>query len=102
YLYKIVPFLWWSHKYSERRGKEKVPLPKDMVNEKLAVVLYILFIIGSIGVVVAALCSLSPLVSFFQGLLAFSSLLYMVSIVRILMIQCSWINAAYGDTKRPV
>lgn len=86
YLYKIVPFLWWSHKYSERRGKEKVPLPKDMVNEKLAVVLYILFIIGSIGVVVAALCSLSPLVSFFQGLLAFSSLLYMVSIVRILMI----------------
>ena len=34
YLYKIVPFLWWTHKYSDRIGKEKVPTMGEMINEK--------------------------------------------------------------------
>ncbi|WP_338472419.1 hypothetical protein R4Z10_06645 [Niallia sp. XMNu-256] len=40
YLYKIVPFLYWTHKYSEKVGKEKVPTLKEMMNEKLGAVLY--------------------------------------------------------------
>src|SRR5699024_9622618 len=86
YLYKIVPFLWWTHKYSERIGKEKVPMLKDMIHEKWAVRLYILFIAGTIGLVIAALCSLGPLVFLFQGLLAVGSLFYMISIIRVLVI----------------
>lgn len=34
-LHKIVPFLVWLNKYSEKVGLEKVPLMKDMVSEKL-------------------------------------------------------------------
>lgn len=35
-MYKIVPFLVWYHKYSSKVGIEKVPMLKDMFNEKLA------------------------------------------------------------------
>ena len=34
-MYKIVPFLVWFHKYSDKVGKEKVPLLKDMFSEKV-------------------------------------------------------------------
>jgi len=34
-MYKIVPFLVWFHKYSEKVGKEKVPLLKDMFSERI-------------------------------------------------------------------
>jgi hypothetical protein len=44
YLYKIVPFLWWTHKYSKEIGKKAVPSLKDMMNERIAVPLFALFI----------------------------------------------------------
>lgn len=34
YLIKIVPFLWWTHRYSQKVGKEEVPALKDMMDEK--------------------------------------------------------------------
>lgn len=37
YLYKIVPFLWWTYKYSKEIGKTNVPTLKDMMNEKIVV-----------------------------------------------------------------
>ena len=49
YLYKIVPFLVWTHKYSEKVGKEKVPTLKEMMNEKLGANLYLLFTISILG-----------------------------------------------------
>ncbi|MBE7475196.1 MAG: hypothetical protein HS131_00510 [Ignavibacteriales bacterium] len=35
-MYKIVPFLVWYHKYSSKVGIEKVPMLKEMFNEKVA------------------------------------------------------------------
>lgn len=32
-LYKILPFLVWTHRYAKRAGKEKVPLLKEMLPE---------------------------------------------------------------------
>lgn len=34
YLQKIVPFLWWTHRYSQVIGTAHVPSLKDMVHEK--------------------------------------------------------------------
>jgi hypothetical protein len=48
YLYKIVPFLWWTHKYSKEIGKQSVPALKEMMNEKIAVPLFFLFILSAI------------------------------------------------------
>ena len=50
-MYKIVPFLVWYHKYSSKVGIEKVPMLKEMFNEKYAgygLYLMIAAIIGTI------------------------------------------------------
>jgi len=48
-MYKIVPFLVWYHKYSSKVGLEKVPMLKDMFNEKLAQYGFYLMIASIIG-----------------------------------------------------
>ena len=45
-MYKIVPFLVWFHKYSDKVGKEKVPLLKDMFSERIGNIHFWLSIIG--------------------------------------------------------
>src|SRR5699024_6493545 len=84
YLYKIVPFLWWTHKYSNKIGNEKVPTLKEMIDEKNSVILFTLFIISTAGLTVSGLLYINILVFIFQGLLAVTSLLYALSIIRVL------------------
>lgn len=86
YLYKIVPFLWWTHKYSERIGKEKVPNLKDMIDEKLSVVLFTAFTVCLIGLVAGGLWQISLMVYIFQGIFTVTSLVYTLSIIRVLFI----------------
>lgn len=54
YLYKIVPFLWWTYKYSKEIGKQSVPSLKEMMNEKIVGPLFSLFI----GAVLTIFCAL--------------------------------------------
>lgn len=84
YLYKIVPFLWWTHKYSGLVGKEKVPLLKNMIDEKLGSLIFILLPISVFGLVTAALFHINFLVLLFQGLMLSLSILYSISIIRVL------------------
>ncbi|CAJ1002263.1 hypothetical protein [Brevibacillus aydinogluensis] len=34
YLSKIIPFLWWTHKYGPRVGKEKIPAMADLLEDR--------------------------------------------------------------------
>jgi len=86
YLYKIVPFLWWTHKYSDVIGKEKVPTLKDMINEKMSVILFTMFFIGLVGLTIGGLLGIGFLVFIFQALLTVTALLYAISVLRILFI----------------
>lgn len=50
-MYKIVPFLVWYHKYSDKVGLAPVPVLKDMFNEKFAhIEFYLMFsaVLGSL------------------------------------------------------
>ncbi|MFC3015324.1 hypothetical protein ACFOEL_02870 [Virgibacillus litoralis] len=85
YLYKIVPFLWWTHKYADKIGKEKVPTLKEMINEKHAVILFTLFVISVVGLTGSGLLYIGFLVFVFQGLLTVTSLLYALSIIHVLI-----------------
>jgi hypothetical protein len=76
YLYKIVPFLWWTHKYSKEIGKQSVPSLKEMMNEKLIVPLLYLFIAAVIMVAFA----LS-----FQTIIVFNIAQFILSIVFIII-----------------
>lgn len=74
-MYKIVPFLVWYHKYSSKVGIEKVPMLKEMFNEKFArygMYLMIAAIFGSIYSLtfqndIGLICSFS--VMFFSALI---------------------------------
>src|SRR5699024_2701192 len=87
YLYKIVPFLWWTHKFSNKIGQEKVPTLKEMIHEKRSVFLFILFTVSTIGLTVGGLLQNGTAVLFFQGLLAITSLAYTISIIRVLFVK---------------
>lgn len=89
YLYKIVPFLWWTHRFSDKIGKEKVPTMKEMVNEKRSVQLFILFVVSMIGILVAVWLQQVALLLLFQGLLFIGSVLYAASIIHVLRVKSS-------------
>lgn len=86
YLYKIVPFLWWTHKYSDQIGKKNVPTLAQMVNEKGSLVLYILFIVSLIGILLGAGTGIGIIVFAFQFLLSITTVGYVISIIRILFV----------------
>ncbi len=84
YLYKIVPFLWWTHRYSKKIGKENVPTLKQMMNEKWTVVQCSLFVASFIGVVFALIVSSLSLFYIAQGGMVLFSLLFASSIISVL------------------
>ncbi|MCT2536650.1 hypothetical protein NC661_19820 [Aquibacillus koreensis] len=83
YLYKIVPFLWWTFKYSNQVGKANVPLLKDMINEKLGVILFGVFTVGTLGLAIFGIPQLSFAVTFFLVVMLIASIGYFVSIVLV-------------------
>ena len=56
YLSKIAPFLWWTHKYGPRVGKQKVPAMADLMNERWANV-HLALIAASLVMVMAGIGS---------------------------------------------
>ncbi|RKD21705.1 hypothetical protein BEP19_13820 [Ammoniphilus oxalaticus] len=53
YLIKIVPFLWWTHRYSQQVGKENVPALKDMMDDRLIHPLLIILPVSFAGVIIS-------------------------------------------------
>lgn len=84
YLFKIVPFLWWTHKYANRVGKEKVPMLKEMVDDKLGHFLFISFFIAILGLAAFSIGNIPAAVKTFQAVLLLCTILYSISILRVL------------------
>lgn len=81
YLSKIVPFLWWTHKYGPLAGKMKVPVMNDLINDRYVKVgmagmygglLLILLGIGFKGMLLVWIggCLLSVCSLLYMGLIA--------------------------------
>jgi hypothetical protein len=84
YLYKIVPFLWWTHKYSKEIGKQKVPSLKDMMDEKMALPLFLLFISGAFFQLIAFTTKLIYIFYLGQGLLLIAAILFSHTIAKVI------------------
>ncbi len=54
-MYKIVPFLVWFHTFSDRVGKEPVPMLKDMFSERLGTIQFGLINFGIVFTLVGLL-----------------------------------------------
>lgn len=83
YLYKIVPFLWWTAKYSKEIGKKEVPALKDMINDKAATPVFACLLIGIIGVAVALFIGNSILFMISQALFTIACCLFCFSIAKV-------------------
>ncbi|MFJ5715782.1 hypothetical protein [Neobacillus sp. NPDC093127] len=84
YLYKIVPFLWWTYKYSQEIGKNAVPSLKDMMNEKIVVPLFSLFIAAVLIVFAAFVIKAAILFNIGQFILSIVFILISYSILSVL------------------
>lgn len=84
YLYKIVPFLWWTYKYSKEIGKKQVPTLKEMMNEKLITPVLFLFIAGVVLVFSSLIGKTAILFNIGQFILSLMFLIIAFSIFRVL------------------
>ncbi|MEH7113413.1 hypothetical protein V7124_13660 [Neobacillus niacini] len=84
YLYKIVPFLWWTYKYSKEIGKQAVPSLKDMMNEKIVVPVFTLFIIAVIAVFLSIIFKAILLFNIGQVILSIVLIVIALSILKVL------------------
>ncbi|MFB6466060.1 hypothetical protein ACE38V_04470 [Cytobacillus sp. Hz8] len=84
YLYKIVPFLWWTHKYSKEIGKKNVPVLKDMINDRLAVPLFISDIIGVLLVAISIGIKQTLLFYIGQAIFCLSAIVFSTTIALVM------------------
>jgi hypothetical protein len=84
-MYKIVPFLVWFHKFSAKVGLEPVPSLKDMYNEKLAKIEFVIMNTALVGTVAAMAVADKNVMYFFTGLMFLSSLLFLKNMSSIFL-----------------
>ena len=84
YLIKIVPFLWWTHRYSQMVGKEDVPALKDMMDEKIIKPLLYLLPVSFAGVLVSFIFHARWIFWISQGLFTVGTLLFSLLILNVL------------------
>lgn len=83
YLYKIVPFLWWTAKYSKEIGKKEVPALKDMVNDRNATPVFVCLVLGILGVAVAIIIGSNALFIPSQLLFTLACFMFCFAIAKV-------------------
>ncbi len=83
YLFKIVPFLWWTHRYSEKVGQQNVPTLRQMMNERAVTVQCRLWLIALALAAVALAVASVPLFAITQVLLAGLSVAFAGTILTV-------------------
>jgi hypothetical protein len=84
YLFKIVPFLWWTYKYSKDIGKHEVPSLKKLTNEKVVTPLFSLFIAAVLIVFVSLAFKAALLFTIGQFILLIVFILIAMNILNVL------------------
>ncbi|WP_312472908.1 hypothetical protein [Neobacillus sp.] len=84
YLYKIVPFLWWTYKYSKKIGKSKVPSLKEMMNEGIVFPVFSLFIAAVLIVFWGLIFKIAILFNTGQFILSILFIIIALSILSVL------------------
>ncbi len=84
-LYKVLPFLVWHHRYSDRVGREPVPLLKEMYSERIGRLQFGLVALGTAGAMGGILLDQLSLTRAALGALALGAVLFgwnVVTVVR--------------------
>lgn len=82
-MYKIVPFLVWYHKYSSKVGFEKVPMLKEMFNEKIALIEFYFMTIALALTIISLALQIQQLLLFSFSLMLVSALIFTYNMIKI-------------------
>lgn len=82
--YKTLPFIIWLKVYKGRIGKVKLPLPKDLYSEKVAIAQVWLFAIGFLLLLIGITTTLNNILSAGAAVLFLSVALYNFNILKII------------------
>ncbi|PJA08431.1 MAG: hypothetical protein COX70_03680 [Flavobacteriales bacterium CG_4_10_14_0_2_um_filter_32_8] len=85
--YKTLPFIIWLKVYRGKIGKVKMPLPKELYHEKIAIAQVWIFALGFILFLLGILTTINFLVSISGIVLFLSVALYNFNIVKIIFHQ---------------
>lgn len=83
YLYKIVPFLVWQHRYGPLVGRQKVPLMREMLHQRWAQLSFWLINLGLAGAIVCALGGWLIPLQLAAGVMALGLILVAVNVMGI-------------------
>lgn len=84
YLFKIIPFLWWTYKYGEKIGQKGVPTLKDMINEKRGKWWMVLFFSMIVIITAALVIQVSVLAVIAQIIFLLTSIVYALELANVL------------------
>lgn len=84
YLLKIVPFLWWTFKYSESVGKSDVPNLKEMISDRGSNLLFALLIASLIGFCLSFIFTYTLFLWLGLALILLTAILFIFNIIYIL------------------
>lgn len=93
-MYKIVPFLVWFHNFSDKAGREPVPMLKDMYSERGAEIELVILLLGILVLLAAIWFGLQGLLLGGFGLLLLGSLIFAYNIAAVFRI-----GKTYGDQR---
>lgn len=90
--FKTLPFIVWNNHYKKLNGKYKIPLPKDLFNEKF--VRYQLYLYPTSLLLIAIAISIQNvlILQIGFGVLSLVALLYLLNVIQILTHKTTVLN----------
>jgi hypothetical protein len=83
YLSKIIPFLWWAHRYRTKEEKKGAVLLSDMLPEKRLTVELTIYVLAILGVAVGFAFGLPTLVFMAQSAAFLALVIYLFELARV-------------------
>ncbi|MCK8488460.1 cbb3-type cytochrome c oxidase subunit I [Paenibacillus sp. MBLB2552] len=83
YMSKIVPFLWWTHKYGKQAGRPGTPLLADLLDERKANFGLILILCANLTVLVGLILGSQVVIATGGALLSIVSVAYITLIALV-------------------
>ena len=84
YLYKIVPFLIWNKRYGPLVGRQKVPLMRDMIHQRWAIISFWFINVGLVGTSLLALFALVLPAQIAAGIMGAGLIVAAINIIGVL------------------
>lgn len=84
-IFKVVPFLIWLHRYSERAGREAVPLVRDLYSAQVGRWAFLLLLAGTAGTELAVLAGRAGLATVAAAVALAGALFFAYAMLQVLL-----------------